>query len=451
MISRSAYAFGLLALTWVLLTSQGASAQTAADPALAHAFVGVDVVDVEHGVVIPDQTVVVEGDRIAAVGPRSATRVPPGARTIDGAGRYLMPGLIDAHVHFAGENRAGDLALYLGNSVTTIRNMNATSAPAIMDWQREVVAGERLGPTILTTGPTVRQLADSAAAERVVREHVVIGYDAIKVYSGVDSASYRILMRRAAEAGVPVVGHVPVQVGVLGAVTAGQRTLEHAEDLMQVHAANQPDTTRLPSLIAALRRAPDVCVVPTLVVFANVDRHLAQFPHLYELMAREQLAFVDASLRSAWAPANNSYVQRLAGDTARAAQLARRTAEQLAFMKQMVGAMHAAGVRIVAGSDANVPHTVPGFSLEEELHHLTSAGLTRADALRSATTTAAACLGMAAEVGAVRPGLRADLVLLEANPLENLDALQRRVGLMARGRWLTDEELMRRMAERPAR
>ena len=428
-----------------------ATAQTAADVADAYALVGVNVVDVERGRVLPDQTVVVRGDRIAAVGPRSAVPVPRDARPIEAGGRYLMPGLIDAHVHFAGADREGDLALYLGNSVTTIRNMNATSAPAIMDWRREVTAGERIAPNIVTAGPTVRELTDSVAAERIVAQHVVAGYDAIKVYSRVDSASYRVLTRRAAEAGMPVVGHVPVQVGVAGAVAAGQRTFEHAEDLLQVHFGNRPDSTRLPSLVAELRRATDACVVPTLVVFGNVVRHLTEFPHLRGLQAQEGMRYVDPSLRSAWAPENNSYVRRLSGDSARAAELAARTIDEFAFMKRMVGALHAAGVRIAAGSDANVPFTIAGFSLQEELHHLVSAGLTMADALRAATSTGASCIGLGEETGAIREGLRADLILLDANPLADLGALRRRAGLMARGRWLTDDELMRRMEQRMGR
>ena len=417
----------------------------------ATAFLGVDVIPMDREEVLRKQTVLVRGDRIVSVGPAGSVRVPAEARRIDGTGHYLVPGLVDMHVHIARPEYQGDFALYLGNGVTTVRILNAAPIPGVVEWREEVEQGERIAPTIVTSGPTVRQLADSAAAEEVVRNHLQAGYDAIKVYSGLAADPYRVLTRRAAEVGLPVVGHVPVAVGLETAVRSGQRTLEHAEDLLQHHFRMQTDPARIPALVEVLKGS-GACVTPTLVVFGYVVRHAEQFPELEELMARPELRFVDPAQLAVWSPARNSYVQRWAGRAEEVPRYARDFAAQWRFMQRVVAALDSAGVPILAGSDATIPFTLPGFSLHEELQLLVGrAGLTPFEALRAATATPAECMDMEHEVGAVRPGQRADLLLLSANPLNDVANLQRRVGVMARGRWLPEAELQERMARRLAR
>lgn len=416
--------------------------------ASATAFVGVDLLPMDRQGVLRDQTVIVRGDRIVAVGPRHSVTVPHEARRIDGTGRYLVPGLVDMHVHLSRPEHQGDFALYLGNGVTTIRILNAAPIPSVVEWRKEIEHGERIAPTIVTSGPTVHELRDSASAERTVREHLQAGYDMIKVYSGVAAEPYRVLLRLATEAGLPVVGHVPVAVGVEGAVRSGQRTLEHAEDLFQTHFEMQLDPERLPELVQLLKGS-GTCVTPTLVVFGYVVRHAEQYPELKELMARPELRFIDPARLEVWSPERNSYVQRFARNPDRVPESARRFADQWRFMQRIVAALDSAGVPILAGSDANVPFTLPGFSLHEELELLVErAGLTPFEALRSATRTPAECMGVDREVGTIEPGRRADLLLLHGNPLENLANLQRRVGVMVRGRWLSEAMLHERMAGR---
>ena len=430
-------------------TTAGAVVPAAAQRVTA--FLGVDVIPMDREEVLRNQTVLVRGDRIVAVGPHSSVRVPPEARRIDGTGHYLVPGLVDMHVHLSRPEQQGDFALYLGNGVTTIRILNAAPIPGVLEWREEVERGERIAPTIVTSGPTVRELADSAAAEDAVRNHLVAGYDAIKVYSGVAADPYRVLARRAAEVGLPVVGHVPVAVGVETAVRSGQRTLEHAEDLLQRHFRMQMDPASLPALVRILKES-GACVTPTLVVFGYVVRHAEQFPELEELMARPELRFVDSARLAAWSPGRNPYVQRWEQRADEVPVYAREFAEQWRFMHQIVAALDSAGVPILAGSDANIPFTLPGFSLHEELQLLVGrAGLTPFEALRAATATPAECMGVEGEVGAIRPGQRADLLLLTGNPLDDISNLQRRVGVMARGRWLPEAELQERMARRVAR
>ena len=206
------------------------------------------------------------------------------------------------------------------------------------------------------------------------------------------------------------------------------------------------------SAMTTILKGSGVCVTPTLVVFNKVVRHFEQFPDLTELMAAPELAYVDPARRFAWAPENNSYVNRSRNSPERVPDLTRRFAGEFEFMKSITASLDSAGVPILAGSDANVPFTIPGFSLLEELRLLVhDAGLTTYEALRAATLTPAVCMGIEKEVGTVGTGRRADLILLEGNPLADITSLRKRVGVMTRGNWLTEAELQQRMAARAPR
>lgn len=409
------------------------------------AITNVDVVDVESGSVRKNQTVLVEGDRIIQVEDAGDRPLSRPERVIDGGGRYLIPGLIDMHVHFSIPEQERDLTLYLANGVTTIRNMDASTVPAITAWRGEVAEGRRFGPAIYTTGPTLRRLTSERHVEQIIQSHRAAGYDFIKVYGDIQPDLYAQLMQRAAEEKIPVVGHVPVGVGLEGAIRAGQQTFEHVEDLFQTHFARRTDPGEIPALIALLQGSGS-CVVPTLVVFSKVVEHFEQFPHLSGLMAEPSLRYVGPETRRMWHPENNSYVRRGRAEADQMPRIAAAVRQQYEFMQRVVAALHLAGVPLLAGSDANIPHTIPGFSLLEELEILVNeAGFTAADALRSATLTPARCMGRTDELGAVAPGRRADLVLLEADPLADIRNLRRRAGVMASGRWYSEQELRERL------
>jgi imidazolonepropionase-like amidohydrolase len=424
-----------------------APARPAASEPAPLAIVGATVLPMDDARVLRGHTVVMRGDRIVAVAPDGRADIPAGARRIDARGRWLVPGLVDMHVHLDGDDRERDLPLYLAHGVTTVRNLRGS--PAHVALRERIVRGDVLGPTLLTSGPFVDRLPDATPAEQVVHEQRAAGYDFIKVH-GRDYAPerYRALARAARAAGMPLVGHVPVAVGVEEAVREGQRTLEHAEDLMQTFFAMQLDTARFPALVAAVGGGR-TCVVPTLVVFGTVARHLAEYPHLRGLMARPALRHVRPSLRDAWAPDRNSYVLRAHGRAAEVPRIAARLAVQDTFLHRMTGALHAGGVRIAAGSDAGTAHTIPGHSLVEEIELLRAAGLAPHDALRAATRTAAECLDQAGELGALVAGLRADAVLLDRDPRADPSVLADPAGVVLRGRWL-DRAALREALGAPA-
>jgi imidazolonepropionase-like amidohydrolase len=429
------------------LAPRAAAAQPAAPAAPALAIVGATVLPMDDGRVLARHTVVVRGDRIVAVGPDGRVPVPAGATRIDGRGRYLLPGLVDAHVHFDGAEFERDLALYLANGVTTVRNMRGT--PAHLALRGRVARGELLGPTVYTAGPYPDRLPATTDPDAIVREQQAAGYDFLKVHDReFPRERYLALARSARARGMPLLGHVPPAVGLGTAVREGHRTAEHVEDLMQSFFEMRLDDARFPALVDTLR-AGRTCVVPTLVVFGNVVRHLEQFPDLFGLQSRPELRYVRPALRDAWAPERNSYVRRGRANEAAVPASAARAGEQFAFLKRMTGALHAGGVPLVAGSDAGVPHTLPGYSLVEELALLREAGLPPHAALRAATRTAAECMDRAGEFGAVAPGLRADLLLLDRDPLADVAAAGDPSGVVVRGRWL-DRAALRRGLEAAA-
>jgi amidohydrolase family protein len=577
----------------VLLLARAMAAQESPPPSASAkeiVFKNVSVVSMADERVESDRTVVVRGDRIVSIGAGDRIAVPPGATVIDGTGRFLMPGLTDAHVHLEAWQGVrpdfGDAPLYLAHGVTTIVNLRGTTE--FLDWRRRVNNGELLGPTIYTAGefiigpagPSLRResgelvvgpnvtTADDAA--RAVDAQARQGVDIIKYYGGLSRPAYLRLNQAARSAGLPVVGHRPLPLG-LDALLEAHQALAHMHMLTDLYF--WPFSSRIPTLaanagalfmlvlIAAssgvgaivkhrrpaqahLTRASRVraltgwlLLAALLMVLVQIDvffssrlppgvllvtfSGLALFVLILSLallrasigLWRDPSASILTRLRMAmtavvglvlvfalanfWIPASwratESGIDRLgrqlreadipvettlvafavltsAPDTLRSMQndawldyLApdirdgwRRLPTGpgpivpepvLDFMKTVTGRLHRQGVRLVAGTDAlGAPLIVPGISLHSELELLVQCGLSPYEAIRTATTNAAAMLRRDAEFGTVTVGKRADLLLLDRNPLQNLSAMKRPLGVMVRGRWLVREELDQALA-----
>jgi imidazolonepropionase-like amidohydrolase len=427
------------------------------DTARTLAIVGASVLPMD-GVteVLHDATVLVRGSHIAAVGPSSRVTVPAGAQRIDGRGKWVMPGLVDAHTHFMWPTRAPerDLPLYLASGVTTVRNMRGV--PEHLALRDRVARGDLVGPTIYTGGPYLERTPAGADAKQAVIDVLAAGYDFVKIHDhDVGVERYTAFARAAREVGIPLMGHVPREVDLAIAVREGQRTIEHVENLMQGFFAMKLDTTRFPALVATLKAGsgptrPPPCVVPTLVVFDYVVKNAEDAPTLATLQARPELRYIREALLEGWAPERNTYVAMMARNASARDDLLRRLRDQRAFLLAMTRALSDGGIPLAAGSDAGVAFTLPGWSLTEELVLLRRAGLTPLQVLRAATSGAAACMGMESEFGRVTPGLRADLLLLDRDPRAALEATGAPEGVVLRGRWIAKGEL-RRMLEGVAR
>ena len=423
----------------------GAVAAQGPAPEPVTVFRDVNVVPMDRERVLPHRTVVVRGGRIAALLPAGAA-VPAGARVVEGNGlAWLIPGLADMHVHLLDRD---ELLLYLANGITTVRNLHGL--PRHLAWRDSIAAGALPGPRLVTSGPIVdgdppsratnTVVRTAADVERVVTEQKAAGYDAIKIYDNLPRDLYEALVRSARRHGLPVVGHVPTPVGLDGLLAVrGQRGIEHVEELLPFFADGR-DTAGLGAMAKGLARA-GVWVTPTLTVHRSALDQARDWP---ADQARPELAFLNpATARSwGWSVAGEGR----AASPAAAARFARTTEF---FERSLVPALHRAGVGLLAGSDAPIPTIMPGFALADELRALARAGLTPYEALATATSNPARFLGRESEIGTVAPGRAADLVLLSADPLADIANVERRLGVMAAGRWYHQTEL-RTMLERQA-
>lgn len=451
-MTRTLFATLLLALLSACGSAPPAPSSTP-DPVFA--FVGVTVIPMTGpGTVLPDHTVLIRNGRIERIGPRTAVEIPAGARRIDGTGRYLLPGLADLHVHLEYFEDPELLRLFLDHGVTTVRNMDGR--PYLLDWRSRIAAGEIAGPTIVTAGPlldgdpplrddnTVVRNPDEA--QRIVAEQHAAGYDFVKVYTNLSPEVWQAILTAARERRLPVAGHVPRRVSLEQALGSGMASIEHLDgydDLIE--SEDSPFRNRwhwskrylaMPADPEKMREAArktataGIWNVPTLVE----KEKTARFAEMRSWLDLPEVRKLPPEFREAWDPSG--------WDEDRRRPYENLDAEDLALLAQgkkqrlaLVRALSEAGAGVLIGSDTPNPFVIPGLAALEEIRLFVEAGLTPEQALAAATREAARFLGQEKEFGTIAPSLRADLLLLEANPLEDVTHLRRKIGVMARGRW----------------
>jgi imidazolonepropionase-like amidohydrolase len=435
---------------FVAVLSAGAIALPAtacgrADTGPSIAVTHVAVVDGSSAEARLDQNVIIRGNRIEAVGPASSTRVPRGAFTIDGRDRWLIPGLWDMHVHTTMPGGDEVLSMYIANGVTGVRDM-AGDLDTLNLWRREIAAGTRIGPRMIASGPYLEGgdvpiphllVRDPADAEAAVDSLIALGVDFIKVHSQLTRESWFAIARAARSRGFPFAGHVPRSVGAAAASDSGARSIEH---LLAIPNACAPaelkalaprfsvqgalggcDTTDLSPLFAKFVRN-DTWVVPTLVAQLEV----ARWPRR-DLPGDSVGQYLPQMLKDYVAGIFPMPDDVPAGaDSVGLALFDKRVA--------ITGALHRAGVHVMAGTDAPLRNSPPGFGLHDELSWFVRAGFSPLEALRAATLEPATFLGMQDSIGVVAPGMLADLVLLNADPLADIDNARRIERVVANGR-----------------
>jgi imidazolonepropionase-like amidohydrolase len=399
------------------------------------AFVGVNVLPLDRDTVLRDQTVLVRDGRISFVGPRSSTAVPGIARRIDGRNKWLMPGLTDAHVHLAYVLNAKHnpllLRQFVAEGVTAV--VNLLGLPEHLELRARVARGEVFGPTIFTSGfylgepytKTVQQ-TDSA-----VRQQRAAGFDMIKLHGAIGPEAYQTLAAAAKREQIPLVGHLPRSLGLNVALSAGQTMIAHAEEYLYGWFGSRTLTTRdqviaMVDTAAALTKKAGAWVTPTLFVFGAIP---AQMLNLDSVLNTPTMKRIPDVFKFDWTPDRNSY-RRIPLASVQGFQA------QYALLKRVTKALHSAGVPLLMGTDAMATAAVlPGISAHQELEALVDAGLSPYEALKTATVNAALFLRQPGEFGVIRTGARADLVMLDANPLQEIGATSRIRGVMLRGRW----------------
>ncbi len=442
----------LSALLGLVVTAACARAQ--AEPGTI-AFTSVNVIPMDREGVLENQTVVVVSGVISEVGAAGDVSVGSGATVIDGSGRYLMPGLSEMHAHVPPgvspprEDVEDILFLYIANGITTIRGMLGSEYQIPL--ADELEAGEVLGPSFYVGAPSINGTSapTPADAERLVRAHMAAGYDLQKIHPGVSLATWDRMVEVAAEVGLTYGGHVPADVGLVHAIETGMSTVDHLDGYVQAVASDdvvsQVNTGQAISLeglvngvdedkieeIVRLSLEHDVYVVPTMYLWENLYGATSPEPFL----AQPEMKYVSRAQRDGWR-------RQGAGGPRGTPEVVEAF---LALRKQILRELADAGVGILMGTDSPQMFNVPGFALHREIAVMSESGMTNHQILLSGTATVGRYvreqLGIDHDFGTVAPGQRADLVLLGSNPLEDLDNLTDRVGVMVRGQWVTRAEI----------
>lgn len=407
------------------------------------AFTGVNVVPMDREQVLPAQTVIIRDGIIETVGKTSQLDVPENALVIDGQGKYLMPGLVDMHVHIEYEN---DMLLLVANGVTSVRNMWGNtgkklrvSMPDQLVLKRQIEQGSFFGPTIYTSGPVMEGepashplqevfTSPEAAAQSVAWQRDQ-GYDFVKVYDHLSPEVYRAILDAAQENDLPVVGHVPFSVGLEKVLAGGQQTIEHLTGYIDPDALEFIIPEGQLDDYALMTRQAGVWNCVTLSEYPKSKETPAGFERLQN---QPGMIYVSPGTRMI---SPFLYMMAAKSHTYQGSDYPQRIS---ALNRQMVRALHQAGAGILLGTDAAQAYHLPGFSVHEELAMLVEAGLSPFEALAAGTRNPALAMGKQAEFGTLEVGKRADLILLENNPLNDVRNLQKRSGVMLRGRWLPE-------------
>jgi imidazolonepropionase-like amidohydrolase len=405
----------------------------------ALAITGVNVVDVVDGRIVPNSTVTIRGKTIASVAQNGAP--PTDAQTVDGRGKFLMPGLWDMHTHMEMTGAAW-LQLHVANGVTAIRDMGS-DLDLILKMRDDTASGRVLGPRIFAAGPIlddapgewpfrlrVKTADDGRAAVQLLKRR---GVDLIKVHDHTPREAFFAIAAEARRQNLPLAGHIPMGLTVEEVVDAGQRDIEHMDNWRLWRRCTE-DSVYRPELcqsLFALLASRGVWQTPTLTAAAEV----ATIGTPASNISSDQIAYAGKPLKAMWA--GN---QSLGGTSPDAIRIMRTRAEVGAHV---TSDMAKAGVLILAGCDG----MIAGFCLHDELAAMVRGGMTPSAALQTATINPASYFGLEQTAGSVASGRSADLVLLDENPLADIASVRRIRCVIVAGRLLDRQALDKMLAE----
>ncbi|MCO6511987.1 MAG: amidohydrolase family protein [Aridibacter famidurans] len=451
---------------FIFLVVFAAAGLVAAQPpfAVTFAITNVTVIPMDSERTIPNATVVVFDGKIAAVSQNG--KVPAGAIVIDGRGKFLIPGLADMHAHlfsdydFPEELARDELRVMLANGVTTVRLMIGT--PEHIGLRDRINAGRLLGPTIYAASPQISGRSfgeifngyvatNAAEAREAVRRAKAARFDFIKLTFFISREVYDAVIDEAKKQKIRVIGHVDRQVGLEAALDAGQQ-VEHLDGYFEAmipegsglagstsgvfvwrpeawESLDVLDEKKIPEL-ARLTAEKSLFTVPTLTFLkrafgtGQTDEEIAESP---------DHGFIPDRIREEMGGPRAQFWKNPPAEA--------RRKKYVEYRNKLVKAIHDAGGKVMAGSDAPEWFLLYGYTLHRELESLREAGLSNYAVLESATRHPAEFLGELDSAGTIEPGKRADLVLLDADPLKDISSTRKITGVMVRGQWFSKEAI----------
>lgn len=434
------------------------------------AFTNVTIIDGTGSPPKSAMTVVITGNRITAIGPIGKPSLPENSSVVDMTGRFMIPGLWDMHVHTVVKETF--LPLYVANGITGVRD-TAMDLDTLLAWREEIERGTLLGPRMIVCGPLVDGpngvIPDISVFVETAQDGINIVHDLrdqrsdfIKLYNFLSEEAYYAIAEEAKKLDIPFVGHVPLSVGAAEASEAGQKSIEHLSGILLACSHKEAELRK--SIIDSIQLSNFSPRIVNRLLFSSPPKEILktyddgkakelfkkfvhnktwQVPTLSVLRAisfgndegfSENIRgeFLPSFFEKDWEKAHFKYRTR-DGDDAR----------KRFYQKELdlVQTMHEAGVDFLAGTDTPNPYVIPGFSLHDELELLVHAGFTPMEALQTATINPAEFLGIGDSLGTVAPGKIADLVLLDANPLEDIRNTRKIAGVVIDGYYLSKQDL----------
>lgn len=435
--SAIALAIGAVAVGW---TAALPSAQGRADAVIRE----IAVLDPSGAAWLPRRDVVIRDTRITSVAPHGGA-LPPAKYTIDGRGKFAIPGLFDNHVHLA-RFTTGTAGLFVAHGVTSIRDMG-TDPERIVSWRRAIDFGTFMGPRIVSAcGPMLegrgeprvdhRLVNSPGEAAEIVEKIAVTGMDCIKVRTFKDRDTFRAIGAAARARGLILTGHPPEGLTVFEALEAGQRTFEHGFFPYPLSKVDEAERRRMAEALVASAAA----YVPTLVAWRPATETIDQLQARLRETAAATRFRLPAALFTHWK--NHLPAHQKEGRGSPGWRDAVRTAAT------DIGALHRMGVLVLPGSDTGSPFVVPGLGLHDELALLVSqSGLTPAEALHRATIGSATFHQRGDDLGSIEPGKIADVLVLAADPLADITHTRRIDTVVFRGETLTRAHLNRLLSQ----
>ncbi len=409
-------------------------------------FTSVNVIPMNEEKVLRNQVVVISNGKIKAIGDAKDIKYDQNATKIDATGKYLIPGLAEMHAHVPPigeiEPMKEVLLLFASRGVTTIRGMLGHQKH--LELRSKIQTGEILGPHFITSGPSFNgnSVKTPEQGAEMVKQQKEAGYDFLKLHPGLTKENFAAIAAKAKEVKIPFAGHVSFDVGVWRAINAGYATIDHLDGFIEalipgiestneqqngpfaIFVSSQADTTRIPGLMKELRDKK-IWVVPTQ---ALAERWFA--PSDADSLKNEpEMIYMAPNVLNGWLNSKKNLMNNPAYSAA-------GTNRFISLRRQLIRECNKNGVGLLLGSDAPQVFDVPGYSIHHELKYMVASGLTPFEALKTGTVNVGKFLNRK-DMGTIQVGSRADLVLLNANPLSDISQTNNIDGVILNGKWLS--------------